>query len=54
MDEEIVALSLGRSSADELSRAAVGGGMVKMRADGLLKAARGIIPVEEVLRTTIP
>jgi type II secretory ATPase GspE/PulE/Tfp pilus assembly ATPase PilB-like protein len=54
MDEGIVALSLERSSADEISRAAVRGGMVKMRADGLLKAARGITPVEEVLRTTIP
>lgn len=54
MDEEIVALSLERSSADEISRAAVRRGMVKMRADGLLKAARGITPVEEVLRTTVP
>ena len=53
MDEEIVALSLRRSSADELSRTAVRAGMVKMRADGLLKAARGITPIEEVLRTTV-
>ena len=54
MDEEIVALSLERSSADGISRAAVRGGMVRMRTDGLLKAARGITPVEEVLRTTVP
>ena len=54
MDEEIIALSLERSSADEISRAAVRSGMVKMRADGLLKAARGITPIEEVLRTTVP
>ncbi|MDP9424973.1 MAG: hypothetical protein M3P37_02795 [Actinomycetota bacterium] len=54
MQEEIVALLLERSSADEISRAAVRAGMVKMRADGLLKAARGITPVEEVLRTTVP
>ena len=54
MNEEIVALSLERSSADEISRAAVGEGMVKMRADRLLKAVRGITPVEEVLRTTVP
>ena len=54
MDEEIIALSLERSSADEISRAAVRAGMVKMRADGLLKAARGITPIQEVLRTTVP
>ncbi len=54
MDEEIIGLSLERSSADEISRAAVRSGMVKMRADGLLKAARGITPIEEVLRTTVP
>lgn len=54
MNEEIVTLSLKRSSADEISRAAVRAGMVKMRADGLLKAARGITPIEEVLRTTVP
>lgn len=53
-EEEIVALSLERSSADEISRAAVRAGMVKMRADGLLKAALGITPVEEVLRNTVP
>ncbi len=53
MQEEIAALSLERSSADEISRA-VRADMVKMRADGLLKAARGITPVEEVLRTTVP
>ncbi|QIN77955.1 type II secretion system protein GspE [Rubrobacter marinus] len=53
MNEEIVALSLERQSADEISRAAVRGGMVRMRADGLLKAARGITPIAEVLRTTV-
>ncbi len=39
MNGEIVGLPLERSSADEISRAAVRAGMVKMRADGLLKAA---------------
>ncbi len=53
MDEEIAALSLERSSAGEVSRAAVRAGMVGMRADGLLEAARGITPMEEVLRTTV-
>ena len=53
MDEKIVALSPERSSADEIPRAAVRASMVRMQADGLLKAARGITPIEEVLRTTV-
>ena len=51
--DEVEALALSRSSADEIGRAAVKGGMVRMRADGLLKAARGITPIEEILRTTV-
>ncbi len=51
--DEVEVLALGRSSADELGRAAAKGGMVWMRADGFLKAARGITPIEEILRTTV-
>jgi type IV pilus assembly protein PilB len=51
--DEVEALALSRSSADEIGRAAVKGGMVRMRADRLLKAARGITPIEEILRTTV-
>ena len=54
MNEEIIALSLKRAAADELSSAAARAGMVKMRADGLLKATCGITPIEEVLRVTAP
>jgi type IV pilus assembly protein PilB len=53
MTEEVESLTLSRSSADEIGRAAVKGGMVRMRADGLLKAACGITSIEEVLRTTV-
>ncbi len=53
LTEEVEALALARSSADEIGRAAVKGGMVRMRSDGLLKAARGITPIEEILRTTV-
>ena len=53
LTEEVAALALARSSADEIGRAAVKGGMVRMRTDGLLKAARGITPIEEILRTTV-
>ena len=51
--DEVETLALSRSSADEIGRTAVKGGMVRMRADGLLKAARGITPLEEILRTTV-
>jgi type IV pilus assembly protein PilB len=51
--DEVEALALSRPSADEIGRAAVKGGMVRMRADGLQQAARGITPIEEILRTTL-
>jgi type IV pilus assembly protein PilB len=51
--EEIRKLILKRAAADEVRRAAEEGGMVRLREDGLLKAARGITTVEEVLRTVV-
>ncbi len=51
--DEVEALALARSSGDEIERAAVKEGMVRTRADGLLKAARGVTPIEEILRTTV-
>ena len=53
MTDEVEALTFSRFSADEIGRAATKGGMVQMRADGLLKAARGVTPIEEILRTTV-
>lgn len=50
---EVETLALSRSSADEMGRAAAKAGMVRMRADGLTKAARGITSIEEILRTTV-
>ncbi|HSK98783.1 MAG TPA: ATPase, T2SS/T4P/T4SS family [Rubrobacteraceae bacterium] len=49
--DEIRELVLKRASVDEVSRAAEG--MVRLREDGLIKAARGITSVEEVLRTVV-
>ena len=46
-------LVLRRVPAGELGRAAEARGMVRLREDGLLKAAAGITSVEEVLRTVI-
>ena len=53
VSEEVETLALSRSSADEIGRAAVKAGIVRMRADGLTKAARGVTPIEEILRTTV-
>jgi type IV pilus assembly protein PilB len=44
---------LRRDSAREIARVAEGEGMVRLRDDGLLKAARGLTTVEEVLRTVV-
>jgi type IV pilus assembly protein PilB len=49
--EEIRKLILLRSSAGEISRLAESQGMVRLRDDGLLKAARGITTIEEALKT---
>ncbi len=51
--DEIEALALSRSSADEISCAALKAGMVRMRVEGLLKAARSLTPIEEIVRTTV-
>ncbi len=39
--------------ADEIGRAVVKAGMTRMRADGLTKAAQGVTPIEETMRTTV-
>ena len=51
VDEEIRELILRRVSTDEVSRAAEKTGMIRLREDGLIKAARGVTTIEEVLRT---
>ncbi len=53
LDDEIRDLVLRRVSTDEVSRAAEESGMVRLREDGLIKAAQGITTVEEVLRTVV-
>jgi len=54
VNEEIKEMVLHRASAGEVGRAAVQeGGMVRLREDGLLKAAKGITTIEEVLRTVV-
>ncbi len=53
LTDEIKGMVLRRASADELGRAAEEVGMVRLREDGLIKAARGITTIEEVLRTVV-
>jgi len=45
-------LVLPKGAAAELKRAALGEGMRDLRIDGILKAARGLTSIEEVLRIT--
>jgi type IV pilus assembly protein PilB len=51
--DEIRELVLSRVSTGELSRAAEERGMVRLREDGLIKAAAGATTIEEVLRTVV-
>lgn len=51
--EDLRELILRRASTSEVSHAAEEGGMVRLREDGLLKAARGLTSLEEVLRTVL-
>jgi len=52
MTEEIRALTLQRSSADQLGAAAVRGGMRRLREDGLDKVKHGLTSVAEIARVT--
>ncbi len=51
ISDEIRKMILLRSSATEISRLAESQGMVRLRDDGLLKAAGGITTIEEALKT---
>ena len=51
--EKIKETILRRGSAGEIARAAESEGMVRLREDGLIKAARGMTTIEEVLRNVV-
>jgi type IV pilus assembly protein PilB len=53
MTEEIRTLVSARASATEVKKAAIAGGMVTLREDGLLKASQGLTTVEEVIRVSL-
>ncbi len=50
---EIKNMILRRSSAPEITQVAEQEGMVRLREDGLLKAAQGITTIEEVLKSVV-
>jgi general secretion pathway protein E len=51
-DDVFARLVVARAGADELAAAALAGGMVDLRSDGLAKVAAGITSLDEVLRAT--
>ena len=54
VDDRIKEMILRRASAEEVGRVVEQeSGMVRLREDGLFKAAKGITTVEEVLRTVV-
>lgn len=53
VDEKIQQLIMERKSAREIKAAAVAGGMVTLRRDGLMKAKQGITSLEEIMRVVL-
>jgi len=53
MNEEIRSLVSAKAPATEIKKAAIAGGMVTLREDGLLKASQGLTTVEEVIRVSL-
>ena len=49
---ELRRLILQSVGAAEIKEAAVAGGMLTLRMDGLLKVWKGIVPLEQVVRET--
>ncbi|HET9724835.1 MAG TPA: ATPase, T2SS/T4P/T4SS family [Actinomycetota bacterium] len=50
MSEEIERLTVDRASSDAIRAVAIEQGMIELRADGLLKAAKGLTSIEEIAR----
>ena len=53
VDEKINRLTLERKSAREIKDAAVAGGMITLRRNGMLKVKQGITSLEEMLRVVL-
>jgi len=50
MSEEIERLTVERASSEAIRTVALEQGMIELRADGLLKAAKGLTSIEEIAR----
>lgn len=53
VDDNIKDMILRRQSTGEIGRAAEQAGLIRLRDDGLLKAAEGMTTIEEILRTVV-
>ena len=53
MSDEIERLTVERAASNEIIRAAIDGGMVPLRQDGLDKARQGLTSIAEVLRVVV-
>jgi type II secretory ATPase GspE/PulE/Tfp pilus assembly ATPase PilB-like protein len=53
VSENIRSLILRHSATDEIAHVAEKEGMIPLREDGLLKAARGMTTIEEALRVVV-
>ena len=51
-DDTFARLVVGRAGSEELREAALAGGMVDLKSDGLAKASAGVTSVDEVMRVT--
>ncbi len=51
--DEVRSMIVGCVSAGDISRAVEGSGTLRLKEDGLLKAAQGVTTIEEVLRTVV-
>ncbi len=50
MSEEIERLTVDRASSETIRSVALEQGMIELRADGLIKAAKGLTSIEEIAR----
>lgn len=53
MSSEIEDLAINKRPSDEIKQAAIRGGMITMKQDGIIKALQGITTIDEVLQATI-
>jgi len=53
MSPDIENLAIGRKPANEIKTAAIKGGMITMKQDGILKALAGLTTLDEIFQATM-